>query len=70
VFAGTSKGVARAYSAASGVKVWEQTVEGAIYGNLRLAGDKLLVVVSGTKYQLAALNPENGSILWTYVEPA
>ena len=69
VFAGTSKGIARAFSIADGIQLWEQTLEGGIYGTLRLAGGKLLVVVSGTKYQLAALNPENGSILWTYVEP-
>ncbi len=70
VFAGTSKGIARAYSAANGAQVWEQTIEGGIYGSLRLAGGKLLVVVSGSKYQLAALNPENGSILWTFNETA
>jgi outer membrane protein assembly factor BamB len=70
VFAGTSKGIARAYSTANGTQVWEQTLEGGIYGSLRLVGGKLLVVVSGSKYQLAALNPENGSILWTFNESA
>jgi outer membrane protein assembly factor BamB len=70
VFAGTSKGAVRAYAAATGVQVWEQTLEAGIYGNMRLEGGALLAVVNGGKYQLAALNPENGAILWTYVEPA
>jgi outer membrane protein assembly factor BamB len=29
-------------------------------------GGKVLVVVNGGDYVLAALSPENGSILWTY----
>ncbi|MBN1440472.1 MAG: PQQ-binding-like beta-propeller repeat protein [Anaerolineales bacterium] len=69
VFAGTSKGTVRAYSIEAGAPVWEQTVEGAVHGSLRLSGGKLLVVVSGAKYQLAALNPESGVIVWTYAEP-
>lgn len=69
VFAGESKGIVRSYSAAEGTQNWEQKLEGGVYGNLRLAGGKLLAVVSGTKYQLAALDPETGAIVWTYTEP-
>jgi len=69
VFAGASKGTMRAYSAAEGTQVWEQKLDGGIFGTLRVSGGKLLVVVSGSKYQLAALDPETGSITWTFAEP-
>ena len=70
VFIGTTKGTVRAYSAADGTQKWEQTLEGGVFGALRVFGGKLLIVVSGSKYQLAALAPDSGSIVWTYVEPA
>jgi outer membrane protein assembly factor BamB len=70
VYIGTSKGKVRAYAAADGVQVWEQTVKGGIYGNLRVAGGKLLAVVSGGDFSLAALSLENGALVWSYKEPA
>ena len=60
----------RAYSAADGAQAWEQTVKGGIYGNLRVAGGKLLAVVSGGDFVLAALSLENGSLVWSYKDPA
>jgi outer membrane protein assembly factor BamB len=70
VFIGTTAGTVRAYSAADGTQKWEQTLAGGVFGNLRVFGGKLLIVVNSTKYQLAALAPDTGSIVWTYVEPA
>jgi outer membrane protein assembly factor BamB len=67
IYVGTTKGKVRAYSIASGAQVWEQSVsKGGIYGRVRVEGGKVLVVVNGGDYVLAALSPENGSILWTY----
>ncbi|MGD0174708.1 MAG: PQQ-binding-like beta-propeller repeat protein [Anaerolineales bacterium] len=70
VFIGTTAGTVRAYSAADGAQKWEQTLEGGVFGTLRVFGGKLLITVNGSKYQLAALAPDTGSIAWTYVEPA
>ncbi len=70
VYIGTSKGTVRAYSAADGLQAWEQTVKGGIYGNLRAAGGKLLAVVSGGDFTLAAFSLENGSLVWSYKDPA
>jgi outer membrane protein assembly factor BamB len=69
VFAGASDGMVRAYSTASGVQVWELKLEGKVYGKLLADGDKLIVAVNGSKYQLAAIAPDTGTILWTFVEP-
>jgi len=70
VFIGTTAGTVRAYSAADGTQKWEQTLAGGVFGTLRVFGGKLLITVNSTKYQLAALAPDTGSITWTYVEPA
>ncbi len=70
VFVGTTSGTVRAYSAADGTQKWEQTLAGGVFGAPRVFGGKLLIVVNGSKYQLAALAPDTGSITWTYVEPA
>jgi eukaryotic-like serine/threonine-protein kinase len=70
VFIGTATGEVRAFSAADGTQKWQQKLEGGVFGALRVFGGKLLIVVSGSKYQLAALAPDSGSIVWTYVEPA
>jgi outer membrane protein assembly factor BamB len=70
VFIGTTAGTVRAYSAADGTQKWEQTLAGGVFGALRVFGGKLLIVVNSSKYQLAALAPDTGSIIWTYVEPA
>jgi outer membrane protein assembly factor BamB len=70
VFIGTTAGSVHAYSVTDGAQKWEQTLVGGVFGTLRVFGGKLLIVVNGTKYQLAALAPDTGSILWTYVEPA
>jgi outer membrane protein assembly factor BamB len=70
VFIGTTKGTVRAYSAADGTQKWEQTIEGGVFGTLRVFAGKLLLTINGSKYQLAALAPDTGSILWTYTEPA
>ncbi len=69
LYIGTTKGTVRAYSAADGTQVWEQTVKGGIYGDLRVAGGKLLAVVSGGDFSLAAFSIENGSLVWSYKEP-
>jgi outer membrane protein assembly factor BamB len=69
VFIGTTAGAVHAFSAADGTQKWEQKLEGGVFGALRVFGGKLLIVVNGSKYQLAALAPDTGSILWTYVEP-
>jgi outer membrane protein assembly factor BamB len=70
VFAGDSQGTVYAYSAEAGTPAWQRKLEGGVFGTLRLAGGKLLAVVNGGKYQLAALHPGNGSIIWTYTEPS
>jgi outer membrane protein assembly factor BamB len=69
VFAGESKGMVRAFSAADGMQVWESKLEGSVHGKMLTAAGKLLVVVTGAKYTIAALHPETGAILWTYTEP-
>jgi len=69
VYAGTSKGKLRAYAVADGIQVWEQTVKGGLYGRLHVAGGKLLAVVNGGDFTLAAFSLENGSSLWTYKAP-
>jgi outer membrane protein assembly factor BamB len=70
VYIGTTAGTVRAYFAADGTQKWEQTIEGGVFGALRIFDGKLLITVNGSKYQLAELAPETGSITWTYVEPA
>jgi outer membrane protein assembly factor BamB len=70
VFAGTSKGGVRAFDAATGAQKWTQTIEGQVHGTLLIAGGKLLVPVSGGKFQLAALAPDSGAVAWTYTEPS
>ena len=69
VFIGTTGGTVRAYSAADGTQKWEQTLTGGVFGTLRVFGGKLLITVNGSKYQLAELAPETGSIVWTYADP-
>lgn len=70
LYIGTTKGKVRAYSVADGTQVWEQTVKGGIYGDLRVSGGKLLAVVSGGDFSLAAFSLDNGSLVWSYKEPA
>jgi outer membrane protein assembly factor BamB len=70
VFAGESKGMVRAYRTDAGTQKWEQKLEGGVFGKLQLAGGKLLVVVNSGPYQLAALHPESGAVIWTYTEPS
>jgi outer membrane protein assembly factor BamB len=65
----TTGGTVRAYSAKDGSQKWQQTIEGGVFGTLRVYAGKLLITVNGSKYQLAALAPDTGSIVWTYVEP-
>ncbi len=69
VFIGTTAGMVRAYSAADGTQKWEQTLEGGVFGTLRVFSGKLLITVNGSKYQLAELAPDTGSIVWTYADP-
>jgi outer membrane protein assembly factor BamB len=70
VFIGAATGgTVRAYSAADGSQKWQQTIEGGVFGTLRVYAGKLLIPVNGSKYQLAALEPDTGAIVWTYVEP-
>jgi outer membrane protein assembly factor BamB len=70
IYVGNASGKVRAYSTADGIQIWEQTIEGGIYGRLRVADGRLLAVVNGGKYLLAALSPDSGSILWTFDENA
>jgi outer membrane protein assembly factor BamB len=70
IFVADTKGTVHAYSVEAGIPAWESDLEGGVFGTLRLAGGKLLAVVNGGKYQLAALQPESGAVIWTYTEPS
>jgi outer membrane protein assembly factor BamB len=69
VYLATTDGKVRAFSTADGAPKWQQTLEGGVFGTLCVAGDKLLLTVKGSAYQLAALSTANGTISWTYIEP-
>jgi outer membrane protein assembly factor BamB len=69
VFVGTKDGKVQAFSAADGTPKWQQTLEGGVFGTLCATGDKLLLPVKGSAYQLAALWTESGAFAWTYTEP-
>jgi outer membrane protein assembly factor BamB len=69
VYIGTEAGTAYALDVVDGTIRWQQTIGGKLYGDPRLAGGKLLFTVLEGEVPLAALDPQNGAKLWSFVPP-
>jgi outer membrane protein assembly factor BamB len=69
VYIGQSSGKVRAFSAVDGKPLWEFMLEGNVYGSMQMSGDRLLVAVMGSKYQLVSMLRSSGAIQWTFLQP-